>query len=241
MKKVANMQNWIAELPVELMTEVLTHCTLRNLKKGEHLFSLGESSDECFQVKSGYLKVIAFNYSGRVMLHSHALAGDCIGDWELINDEPRNNSVIACESSCIYVLNSRRFWHFYNRYPDVAKAINKVMVRRLRFSNMLAEDACLLSLKQRVGRLLIRMAYSVGCVSLDGRAEIPNISQNDLGNIVGSPRQSVARELKKIEKEGCIEIGYGRLVINNIEDFSKQHDELLGAETLVPNSGRLCC
>jgi hypothetical protein len=53
--------------------------------------------------------------------------------------------------------------------------------------------------------------------------------------MVGSTRQSVGRELKKLEQEGSIEIKYGKLIITDIAVFGEQYDRLLSAEPVVPN------
>jgi CRP-like cAMP-binding protein len=109
------------------------------------------------------------------------------------------------------------------------------MSRRLRFLFMLAEDASLLPLRQRLARAIVRMGHSVGKIAEDGRATIEGISHDELGKMVGATRQSVGRELKKLEQEGSIEIQYGKLIIGDIAAFGEHYDRLLSAEPVVPD------
>ena len=100
---------------------------------------------------------------------------------------------------------------------------------------MLAEDASLLPLRQRLARAIVRMGHSVGQVRADGSATIDDISHDELGKMVGAARQSVGRELKKLEREGAIQIEYGKLIIHDIAGFGAQYDKLLGIEPAVPD------
>ena len=235
MRKILNLHNWIAELPEEIGREVLRCCTTRKLSDEECLFRLGDPPDACFQVAKGKLKVCNFNHAGQELLHSYLMEGDCVGDWGIIINEPRMNFAFACGDVEVNVLKRSQFQDLYDRYPELPRALNRVMSRRLRLLFMLAEDASLLPLRQRLARTLVRMGHSMGTIAEDGRATLEDISHDELGKMVGSTRQSVGRELKKLEQEGSIEIQYGKLIITDIAAFGEQYDRLLSAEPVVPN------
>ncbi len=230
-----NLHNWIAELPADIAEEVTKSCIVRKLTDGECLYRLGDPPSDCFQVLKGRVKLATFNSSGQEMLHAYLFTGDCTGDWGVIIDQPRMNSAIACGSAEVLALSKNKFWDLYHRYIEIPKALNLVMARRLRYSLMLAEDASLLPLRQRIARAVIRMVYTVGNIDENGRAVIEHMSHDELGTLVGSPRQSVGRELKKIEQEGAISLSYGKLVVNDIDHFCSQYDRLLSVEPLVPD------
>jgi CRP-like cAMP-binding protein len=234
-RKVLNLHNWIAELPDDLGLEVLHRCVRRKLSDEECLYRLGDPSDACFQVAKGKLKICNFNHSGQELLHTYLMEGDCVGDWGIIINEARMNFAFACGNVEVNVLKKSQFQDLYDRYPEIPKALNRVMSQRLRLLFMLAEDASLLPLRQRLARALVRMGHSVGKIAEDGRATLEDISHDELGKMVGSTRQSVGRELKKLEQEGSIEIKYGKLIITDIAVFGEQYDRLLSAEPVVPN------
>ncbi len=234
MHKVQNMHNWISELPEKIRQEVVQRCVSRTLGDGDCLFRPGDPADACFQVITGRLKICTFNHVGQEMVHTYLMKGDCVGDWALIIDEPRMNFAFACRDTALNVLRKPQFDELYEKYPEIPKALNRVMSRRLRLTFMLAEDASLLPLRQRLARAILRMGHSVGEIDENGRAIIEDISHDELGKMVGAIRQSVGRELKKLEQEGSIEINYGKLVIRDIAVFGEQYDSLLAVEPVVP-------
>ena len=235
MHKVQNMHNWISELPEGVRQQVMQRCAPRTLIDGDCLFRLGDPADACFQVIKGRLKICTFNRAGQEMVHSYLMEGDCVGDWGLIINEPRMNFAFACRDTQVNVLKKPQFDELYEKYPEIPKALNRVMSRRLRLIFMLAEDASLLPLRQRLARVILRMGHSVGEIDENGRATIEDISHDELGKMVGAIRQSVGRELKKLEREGSIEINYGKLIIRDIAVFGEQYDSLLAIEPVVPD------
>lgn len=234
MHKIVNMHDWVSELPEDIGQEVIRRCVTRSLVDGECLYRQGDPADACFRVISGKLKMCNFNHYGQELLHTYLMEGDCVGDPNLILDEPRLNFTFAVGETRVAVLRPADFHELYGSYPEIARAINRVMARRIRFLFMLAEDASLLPLRQRLARAIVRMGYSVGQVNADGSASIDHISHEELSKMVGATRQSVGRELKKLEHEGSILIEYGKLTIHDIAAFGAQFDRLLGIEPVVP-------
>ncbi|NIB38619.1 Crp/Fnr family transcriptional regulator [Pseudomaricurvus alkylphenolicus] len=228
------MHNWISELPEEIGREVIARCSSRRLSDGECLYRLGDAAEECYQVIAGRLKVCTYNHAGQEMVQVYLMAGDCIGDWPLLIDEERMNFVYACGDAEVNVLKKFHFQQLYEKYQEIPKALNRVMARRLRHTFMLAEDACLLPLRQRLARVILRMGHSIGKTDAEGGAIIEDISHDELSKLVGATRQSVGRELKKLEQEGDIEIKYGKLIIKDIAAFGKEYDFLLSLEPVVP-------
>lgn len=235
MQKIQNLHNWVSELPDEIRSEVSRHFVHRKLTDGEYLFHQEDPPDACFQISRGRVKVCNYNDSGQELVHTYLHEGDCIGDWGLLIEQPRMNNAISCGNAEVNILRKAHFYELYDKYPEIARALNRVMARRLRLSFMLAEDASLLPLRPRLARAVIRMGHSPGRMGQDGRITIENISHEELANMVGATRPSVGRELKKFEQEGSIEIKYGKLIINDIASFSEQYDRLLSVEPVVPD------
>lgn len=233
MQKVSNLHNWISELPEAIGEHIRRRFSQRSLQDGEFLYHQGDHAGACYQVAKGRLKVCNYNYAGQELVHVILVDGDCVGDWGLLIDQPRMNNAIACGQAEINILSKTHFDELYDKYPEIPKALNRVMARRLRLTFMLTEDASLLPLRERLARLIIRMAHSLGRADQDGCALIENISHEELAKMLGAARPSVGRELKKFAEEGAIEIKYGKLLIRDIAAFSAQFDHLLSVEPVV--------
>ena len=234
-QKVLNLHNWICELPQAVADDIAGRFVTRKLSDGEFLYHQGDPPDACFQVGKGRLKICNYNHEGQEILHAHLVGGDCVGDWALILDQPRMNNAISCGESEVNSLRKHHFNELYERYPDISRALNRVMARRLRFIFMLSEDASLLPLRQRLARAIIRIGHSLGRTESNGVTVIENLSQEELAKVVGSTRPSVGRELKKLEQEGHIQTRYGKLLITNLSSFSDAYDRLLSVEPVAPD------
>jgi CRP-like cAMP-binding protein len=231
--KISNLHNWISELPDDIADEIRRQFVSRRLTDGEYLYHQGDEPEACYQVAQGRLKVCNYNYAGQELVHTHLMPGDCVGDWGLLIEQPRMNNAVACGDTEVNILRKSRFNAVYDKYPDIPRALNRVMARRLRLAFMLSEDASLLPLRQRLARVVIRMGHSLGHVGPDGRTTIENISHEELAKMLGVARPSVGKELKKLEQEGSIAIQYGKLIINDIAAFGDQYDRLLSVEPVV--------
>ena len=56
----------------------------------------------------------------------------------------------------------------------------------------------------------------------------------DLARLLGATRQSVSKELKRLEQQGFVEIRYGRFYILDLPALNEQFEESLGMEQLSP-------
>lgn len=236
MHKVLNLHNWMIGLPEDIQAKVQFHFVTHKYSKGEFVFRTGDQPDFCLQVLSGRLKVCNYSVTGQEMVHTHLVKGDCVGDWSLILDEPRMNAVISCGNTEVNLLSKLHFERLYNTHPEIPKAINVAMAQRLRLMFMLAEDAGLLPLRQRLARAIIRIAYGLGHKISNEQIVIDNVSQEELAAMVSSARPSVGRELKVLVEEGSIETQYGKITINNFTDFVKRYDNLLSVEPIVKDN-----
>jgi CRP-like cAMP-binding protein len=122
----------------------------------------------------------------------------------------------------------------YDLHSELVKSINRVLCNRVRLLYGMTEDASSLSLQERLGRALHRLAYSNGDWSEEGRINL-DISHENLGRMLGASRQSVNKELKALERDGCIAIHYGKLSIIDLGQLQQRFDILLGQEQIAPD------
>jgi len=234
MQNIANMHDWISDLPDNVAGDVLSRCTTQSLLDGESLWHPGDPANKCYRVKSGRLKVCNVSASGQEFVHTYILEGDCVGEWGLMLKEKRLNHTVATGATEVLALRKEDFYLLYDKYPEIPKALNLVFARRMRHFVMLAEDASLLPLQQRLARTILRIGHSSGFTDDNGRIVIENISHDELGRLVGATRQSVSRELKKLQDKGEIEINYGGLIISDVSALGEKYERLISVEPVAP-------
>jgi CRP-like cAMP-binding protein len=232
MQKVPNVHNWLEQLPSNIREIVLSHMKTISVVDGENIYAQNDESQCLYQIESGKFRVCNYSAQGREIVYAILLAGDCFGEMGLIDGGARQSHIFAYGDVKLRVLHKEDFSKLYNTHIEIPQSINLMLSKRLRLTFNTTEDYSLLTLRDRLARYLIRLAKTRQ--SSDGElVSIVDITQEDLGKMLGASRQSVGKELKYFESKGALTINYGEIHIFNIENFSLDYDLLMGAEQII--------
>src|SRR5699024_3945898 len=111
----------------------------------------------------------------------------------------RVNCAIAVTRAEVTVLRRKDFEEVARVYPEIYATVSCMLGHRFQFLYALIQDASLLPLYDRLGRILIRLSLSERSQRTDpATVRIEDCPHEMLGNMVGAVRQSVGRELKKM-------------------------------------------
>ncbi|GAA0690529.1 Crp/Fnr family transcriptional regulator [Marinobacterium maritimum] len=237
MRTIPNLHDFVHLLPDAIQDEIRQLSVERNLRKGETLYCKGDPSIELYRVIEGAIKLCIYSRDGREHVVGELLPGDCLGEMGLMDGLPRGTNAVASRDSRISVLSKRNFDDLYNRHPVISQQLNVMLCRRLRVSFTLNEDNFGLRLRERLARVLHRLAYSHGHPDEQGRTCI-KISHEALSKMVGASRQTVSTELKSFEREGSIRLQYGRILISDLKAFGDRYEAEAGIEQVSPSYGR---
>lgn len=233
MRVIPYMHAFVAELspPARQAFEAL--CTLRNVGKGEAVYRQGDEPNEIYQLVEGRVRLCNYSLQGREVVSGEFQPGDCFGEMGMIDGLTRVSHAIATNNSVVRVLSRAHFDQLTARYPEVDRKIALMMCRRVRYLYSLNEEGSELTLRQRVARCVLRMAYSRASNNPERELYVA-ISQEELGQMLGASRQSINKELKALVCEGSIKLRYGRIYIHNLEQLGERYEYLLGTEPITP-------
>ena len=102
------------------------------LAPGDVLFQKGDAGDTMFVVLEGALEI---QVGDKVV--ETATRGAIIGEMALIDQAPRNATVIARENSRLVKVDQRRFHFLIQQNPFFATHVMKELVARIRAMNQL--------------------------------------------------------------------------------------------------------
>ncbi len=233
MLSIPDLHSWIKGLSEPVKAAVMEQMQPRRYSDGEIIYSLGEDATALYQVQSGYVNMCNYTYSGREIQLVQFRFGDCFGEMGLLENRPRFNNAVAVGDALLNVLHKSAFKQLYHQYSEIPREMNLFFCRRIHCVYTLAEDASVLTVKQRLLRLIARLGYSRG-VSLDGVTVVDHVSHEMLAHMLGATRQGVSRELKELEKNGLIQIKYGKILIRELPTMVEEYDHLVGGESVVP-------
>lgn len=233
MQKISHFHNWLAPLPPAVLSDISQYMFTRTLEDGEAIYHLGEEANELYQVVEGKVKCNMYSFDGKEVVISTFLPGDTFGELGLLDGLSRAANTFAIGKTKIKVLSKQHFCNLSKKHPEINAQLVVMFSHRMRMAFTVNIDNLTLTLRDRLARCIHRIAVSR---SINATSEVlMDISHEELARMVGASRQSVSKELKKMEKEGTLEIKYGKILVKDYTLLSEQFEYLLGQEQITPD------
>ena len=186
----------MSELPTCLLTELFAGAELVRLRAGAVLFRAGDSSNGCYRVEDGLLKVTMVSRSGAERILQFLGPSAIVGELSIIDGLPRSARVVAVRDAVVSFVSCAEFEAFADKHPEVYKSLIRVLAERLRETDTVVAAGSFLSLKGRVAQTMLELANHFGQEVATGRIVIrEKIGQNDLAAMAGIARENVTRVL----------------------------------------------
>jgi CRP-like cAMP-binding protein len=187
--------------------------TTRRLDAGEVLFRKGDQGRQLYGVLSGRLKASASGADGKEIVFNVCDPGEVIGEIALLDSNPRSATIVALDPSELLVLDRRDLLPFLERHPRVAIGMAELLAARLRRLSELAEDSVLLALRARLAKKLLALARRYGRATPEGVLIDLPLSQQELGDMVGTSRESINKQLRAWAQEGLLVSARGQITL----------------------------
>lgn len=196
-----------------------------SMKKGEQLFDLGDTSDGCYSVLDGVLKISVPLPDGKETLLNIMGPGDVIGEIGLIDTQPRSATATALKESTLAFLPSRDFKYVADANPGIYVHMLQILSARVRTSTEAAAMLTTLPLHGRLAHVFLRLADGFG-ESLEGDRTLirHKCTQEDLARMSGSARENVNRQIKEWVEGGYLSRISGYYCIEkeeNLREFAE--------------------
>jgi CRP-like cAMP-binding protein len=201
------------------LDELLKLTSTRHLREGEILFRKGEPGRQLYGVVEGRLKIYSAGADGREVVFGLSDPGDVTGEIALLDSEPRSATVVALEATELLTLDRRDFLPFLERHPRVAIRLAEILAERLRRLSELTEDSVLLALRARLAKKLVALARSYGQPTGEGTRIDLKLSQQALGDMVGTSRESINKQLRAWTQQGLVESQRGFITLRRPKEL----------------------
>ena len=187
----------------------------RRLKKNTVVFHEGDPGSAFYLVKKGRVKVYKVARDGREQVLSIMGDGQIFGDVPAFDGGPYPATAAAMVDSEILLIRREDFQEIVRRHPEIALKVIQVLGSRLRQALELVRDLSFKQVPHRLAGLLIKLGQEYGEESGEGIIITLSLSRQDLADIVGTSRETVTRELKKMERAGLVRIDRRLITITN--------------------------
>ena len=191
-----------ASFPEEQLRALATVVSRRSASRGSIIIAAGDPTDSLYIILSGRFKVMMSDAEGKEVILSILTGGEFFGEMGLIDDAPRSASVVAIEPCELLVITRRDFKRCMAENAEMAMAVMRGLVRRLREADRKIGSLALLDVYGRVARLLLDMAETV-----DGQKMVTKrLPKQDIAKKIGASREMVSRVMKDLQTGGYIEM-----------------------------------
>ncbi len=177
--------------------------TRRVWDRGAVLFQRGDGGTFMLALVSGRVRLSVSTPGGKELVLRHMGPGEVLGEFSLIDGEPRSADATVVETCSAVVLQRDQFLQVAGRYPQLGLALARHLCRQLRSTNFQMESIALYDLRSRVARfLLVALQGQQG--SSHGRLRMP-LNQSEIALVLGASRPKVNQVLQSMMAEGLLE------------------------------------
>jgi CRP/FNR family cyclic AMP-dependent transcriptional regulator len=206
---------------------VVARARLRHFAAGETIFLMGSPGDSMMAVLGGQIRISVPSPEGREIVLAIFQAGEVFGEIALLDGKERTADARAMTACDLAILERRDVFAFLERQPNAWPRLVEVLCDRLRTTDQHIAEVALLQLPVRLAKALLRMV-DADASAAPGRGTgtgTVQLSQRELGNIVGAARESVNKCLREWQRSGLVRIEGTSITISDratLEDVAEQ-------------------
>lgn len=211
---VLRSTRWGSMLAAEHLERVAAESREMTLGAGATLCRRGEPVDAWFGVIEGMVKIMSTGPDGRSSTFTGVATGGWFGEGSLLKSEPRRYEVVALRHSRIAVVPRGSFeWLLNTSLPFNRFLLVQLNERLGQFIGML-ETQRLDDPDARVARCIAALFNPILYPGIERKLEV---SQEEIGFLVGISRQRVNQALRNLQQAGLLRIDYGSVLIDDLE------------------------
>jgi CRP-like cAMP-binding protein len=135
--------------------------------------------------------------------------------------------VSAIEDCRLLAIDRRDFLSFLRTNPEVSVKLLSVLAMRLKRVSELVEDTLFLNLPLRLAKKLLSLSHAYGDEVAEGIRIDLRLSQEEWGDLVGTTRESINKQMRKWTEAGIVRIDDGYVVILNPVELEKLAEAVL--------------
>ncbi len=203
-----------AGLPAEVRRSYEQRCRWCFYSCGQQIIDSETESREVFFVISGAVRVVNYSLSGRQVTFANLRHGDLFGELAAIDGRPRCATVVATAETLLAIMAPDTLCDAIREHSAVAVIMLKRLADIVRVSNNRIMELSSLGAHNRVYAEILRIARSA--VGDNGTLQItPFPLHADIASRVSTTRETVARALSDLGRQGIVSRDHNSLVVTD--------------------------
>jgi CRP-like cAMP-binding protein len=192
--------------------------TLTSCRRGKILYMPEDTSEVLFLLKQGRIQLYRISPDGKKLVIATLGPGAVFGEMALIGQGMHNTFAEATEDCVLLVMSRDEVEQLLVTKPKVALRIFEALGKRLREAEFRLEEIAFKGIPARLASYLLDLSDQEGSDTITGR------THQDLGEQIGTYRETTTQTLNTFKAEGLIDIGRKRITILDREGLQQIAD-----------------
>lgn len=214
----------------KIAEDLHTHTYHRN----DILFYQGDLGQDLYIVRSGKIRIFRSSPSGNETSINLFCAGDIIGEFAVLDQQPRSATAKAMTTCVVLSLSGPAFLRHLRTIPDLSLALSQMLVTKLRWTAAYAETVAQYDAAGRLLHILLLFNEQFGEPIEPGKSYRLDLAltQDDLASLVGARREWINRLLQVWRRKGLLSYQGGKITILDLQQVEAERDRRLEGNLL---------
>jgi len=191
----------------------MTHCS-----RGQQILSPDDPPDRIHIVKKGRVRVFRITPDGKQLTLDIHEKGTILGDMGLLGQDRLPEAYAeAIDDGVICTITPDELRKLIERYPIIGVNIIRHLSRRLQSAERELEAMAYQRVDQRLARRLTDLAMRFGVETERGTLIQANLTQQELAEMVGTTRETLAHTLGDFRRRGLLDTAHHQVLIRDAE------------------------
>ncbi|NIV36583.1 MAG: cyclic nucleotide-binding domain-containing protein, partial [Anaerolineae bacterium] len=189
------------DLTEEEIEEIDRATTVSTARRGRILYMPEDTSEVLFLLKEGRVQLYRISPDGKKLVIGTIAPGAIFGEMALIGQGMHNTFAEATEDCVLLVMSREDVERLLVTKPMVALRIFEELGSRLKETESRLEEIAFKGIPARLASLLLQLAGEHGDDTITG------MTHQDLGEQIGTYRETTTQTLNTFKADGLIDIG----------------------------------
>jgi CRP/FNR family transcriptional regulator, cyclic AMP receptor protein len=206
----------LSEAEVE---EIDRATTITTAHRGKILYMPEETGEVLFMLKEGRIQLYRISPEGKKLVITTIGPGTVFGEMAFIGQGMHNSFAEALEDCVLCIMSRTDVERMLVTKPQVALRIFEVLGHRLQEAEARLAEIAFKSIPARLASLLLQLAEEQGTGTITG------LTHQNLGEQIGTYRETTTQTLNIFKSAGLIDIGRKKIMILDRDGLRRIADQ----------------
>ena len=203
------------DLTQQEIEEIDRATTMSTCRRGKIFYMPEDTSEVLFLLKEGRVQLYRISPDGKKLVITTIGPGTIFGEMALIGQGMHNTFAEAMDDCVLCVMSRSDVERMLVTKPKVALRIFEALGSRLKDTEARLEEIAFKGIPARLASLLLQMADEQGGDTITG------MTHQDLGEQIGTYRETTTQTLNSFKAMGLIDIGRKRITLLDREGLQR--------------------